>query len=83
MYDVTKRPTPASSVAAYRFASLLVDRHDGEAAAVLASADLAEVALVLARALAAACWSQDPHGYRDKLRRMADAELTARAAEMV
>lgn len=83
MRDMSKRVSPASSVAAYRFASLLADRHDHDAAAVLATADLEELAIVLAGALSAAFWQEDPYGYRDKLRRMAAAELDARHKDLV
>ncbi len=83
MYDFRKRPSPASSVAAYRLASLMADRHDAEAAAILETADLREVAHVLAGALSAAFWHQDPYGYRDKLRRMAASELAAREKGLV
>ncbi len=82
MRDVTKLASPASSVAAYRLASLLADRHDTEAAALLATADTEEMCLVLARALATAYWHSDPYDYRDKLRRMAADVLTARAKEL-
>ncbi len=82
MFDFRKRLSPASSVAAYRLASLMADRHDYEAAAILETADLEEVAVVLAGALSAAFWQQDPHGYRDKLRRMAAAELAAREKDL-
>lgn len=83
MRDFKKRVSPASSVAAYRFASLLADRLDAEAAAVLATADLEELAIVLVGALSAAFWQEDPHGYRDKLRRLAAAELDARQKDLV
>ncbi len=78
MYDFTKLVSPASSVAAYRLASLMADRHDQEAAAILTSADLEEMCVVLAGALSAAYWHQDPYTYRDRLRRMAASALASR-----
>ncbi len=83
MYDFRKRLSPASSVAAYRLASLMADRHDYEAGAILQTADLEEMCVCLAGALSAAFWHQDPYGYRDKLRRMAASELEAREKDLV
>lgn len=83
MRDFKKRVSPASSVAAYRLASLMADRHDYEAGAILQTADLEEMCVVLAGALSAAFWHQDPYTYRDRLRRMAASELAAREKDLV
>lgn len=82
MRDVTARPSPASEVAAFALVTALVDRRDTEAAALLAGADdLAEVAIVLARAWMAEAWHHDPAGYRALLHRMAASVLDDRVKD--
>jgi len=73
--SVRQRVDPASRAAAATLVAAIADHDDRVTAEVLACADTSEVARWLATQVVADKWARDPRGYRDRLRRKAEAEM--------
>ncbi|MDQ3475662.1 MAG: hypothetical protein M3492_04780 [Actinomycetota bacterium] len=80
--DVRSRVDPGSKAAAAALVSAIADHDDITTSEILSIADTREVCRWLATETVAARWVRDRHGYRDRLRARAEAELTRAQREL-
>jgi hypothetical protein len=81
--SVRQRVDPASKAAAARLVAAIADHDHTTTAEILGVANASEVARWLATQAVADRWVRDPRGYRERLRRRAESEMTRAQREFL